>query len=274
MPTYLERYLAGEHAAVWDELAALGPLAPGTPLHAEARAVARATMTRARANVATLVQRLTALGYRFTSDALGPAPTPFAPPTAESLAALRALEEEYGPLPLALGAWYEVGGAVDFSGIHPRLGSEAADPGGIVRWLRGRGLNVRLAGAPGEPDTPADPLAPDPDFGLATDPLVIWPCIGPLVDESPGAGPGQARYSLGFAPDAITKAGESGGDGPHMDFGDARADAPLHGDDWEGVPFVSYLRTVFAWGGFPGLRAATNPPRALLDQLRAGLLAL
>jgi hypothetical protein len=274
MPGYLERYLAGEHEAVWAELTALGPLVSGTPLHAETRAVARATMSRARANVETLVQRLTALGYRFTSDVLGPPPTPFAPPTAESLAALRALEDEYGPLPLALGAWYEVGGAVDFSGIYPRLGNESADPGGIVRWLRGRGLNVRVAGASDEPDDLADPLAPDPDFGLATDPLVIWPCIEPLVDGYLDDEPGRAPYSLGFAPDAITKAGDSGGDGPHMDFGDARADAPLHGDDWEGVPFVRYLRTVFAWGGFPGLREATNPPLDVLDQLRAGLLPL
>ena len=78
MPTYLERYLAGEREQVWAELSARGPAIRAEPLFAEAQAVARETMTRARANVALLVQRLTSLGYRFVSDALGPRPTPYA----------------------------------------------------------------------------------------------------------------------------------------------------------------------------------------------------
>jgi hypothetical protein len=59
-----------------------------------------------------------------------------------------------------------------------------------------------------------------------------------------------------------------------MDFGDAAMDAPLHGDDWEGVHLVTYLRTAFAWGGFPGLREAIQPPREVLAQLVDGLLPL
>lgn len=70
------------------------------------------------------------------------------------------------------------------------------------------------------------------------------------------------------------KANVSGGDGPHLDFGNASMDAPLRGDDWEGVSFNTYLRTVFAWGGFPGLRAAASPPRELLALLCEGLLEI
>jgi hypothetical protein len=108
---------------------------------------------------------------------------------------------------------------------------------------------------------------------------VVWPCIEALVDvleEPPDQAGGEPHIlnSLGFAPDALGKANVSGGDGPHLDFGDPRMDAPLGGDDWQGVPFVTYLRTVFAWGGFPGLRNAVHPPRELLGQLCDGLLPL
>jgi hypothetical protein len=114
----------------------------------------------------------------------------------------------------------------------------------------------------------------DPDVGITADPLVIWPCLDALVDELPSDDSerdSHSQYYLGFAPDAITKANVSGGDGPHIAFGDASMDAPLLGDDWEGVPFVTYLRTVFAWGGFPGLRDEISPPRDLLELLREGL---
>lgn len=266
MPTYLERYRAGERAAVWSELTALGPVIRDEPLFADAQAVARETMTRARANVELLVQRLTALGYRFIGDVLGPNPTPYAPPTAESIAALRDLERQYGILPLSIETWYEVVGAVDCIGVYPRLSTyEEVNLSDMLRWYAGqRGL----------------PSAGDPDAGIASDPLVIWPCIDVLVDEldvepddDPSGGP-HPRYFLGFAPDALTKANVSGGDGPHIAFGTASMDAPLVGDDWEGVPFVTYLRTAFSWGGFPGLRDEISPPRELLSALCEGLLPL
>ena len=94
-----------------------------------------------------------------------------------------------------------------------------------------------------------------------------------LPPDQAGSG-SRVQYSLGFAPDALHKANVSGGDGPHIAFGDASMDAPLQGDDWEGVPFVSYLRTAFAWGGFPGLREAVDPPRDLLASLCEGLQPL
>lgn len=283
--TYLDRYLAGEHEAVWTELTALGPAIREQPLFADAQAVARETMTRARANVELLVQRLTALGYRFTGDVIGPPPAPYAPPSDESLTALRNLEAQHGILPLAIETWYAVVGAVDFTGIYPRLSAiEGFGAEGYVDMMMG-GERIRVRSlfpfyAHSAPPS-TEPF--DPDAGIASDPLVIWPCIDALMDtlededEEPSDHPGgepRVQYFLCLAPDALHKANVSGGDGPHIQFGDPRMDAPLRGDDWEGVPFVTYLRTAFAWGGFPGLREAVNPPRDLLTVLSDGLLPL
>jgi hypothetical protein len=65
MPTFLERYQAGEHAAVWDELMSLGDAVRHEPYYKDAAAVANETMRRARHNVELLIQRLDAMGYRF-----------------------------------------------------------------------------------------------------------------------------------------------------------------------------------------------------------------
>lgn len=58
MPTYLERYLAGEHEPVWSELVALGPAVRQEPVLADASAVAYEVVRRARANIETLIDRL------------------------------------------------------------------------------------------------------------------------------------------------------------------------------------------------------------------------
>ena len=281
MPTYLERYLAGEREAVWEELTALGAAIRDEPLFADAQAVARETMRRARTNVELLVGRLSALGYRFVDPAVGTTAMPYQPPSEESLAALRELEAQYGLLPLSIETWHEVVGAVDLTGVYPRLStySGVGAEGYVDVKMGGEVIRVRsdfpfydrgASGAFGPPD---------PDAGIASDPLVVFPCVDALVDElveptDDPDGERRVQYSLCLAPDALHKANVSGGDGPHIDFGDPRMDAPLHGDDWEGVSFVSYLRTVFEWGGFPGLRAAIDPPRKLLASLREGFLPL
>src|SRR5258708_18404433 len=48
MISYYERYLHGEHAAVWDELSQVGEAIFTEPLYADALAVAFATMQRAQ----------------------------------------------------------------------------------------------------------------------------------------------------------------------------------------------------------------------------------
>lgn len=65
MATFLERYQAGDRAAVWDDLVALGEGVRHELYYADAAAVAAQTMRRARHNVELLIQRLDAMGYRF-----------------------------------------------------------------------------------------------------------------------------------------------------------------------------------------------------------------
>jgi hypothetical protein len=65
MTTLLERYQAGDHIAVWNELTALGEGVRDQRYLADAAAVASETMRRARHNVELLIHRLDARGYRF-----------------------------------------------------------------------------------------------------------------------------------------------------------------------------------------------------------------
>jgi hypothetical protein len=68
MPTFHDRYTAGEHERVWAELVALGEAVRHEPVYTDAVAVARETMRRAQANVETLIDRLHSLGYRFDME--------------------------------------------------------------------------------------------------------------------------------------------------------------------------------------------------------------
>jgi len=270
--SYLERYRSGEHEAVWAELTALGPSVREAPLFADAHAVARETMTRVRANVETLVDRLRTLGYRFHNE------VPWDPPDDELLERLRDIEQRFGILPLALQTWYEVVGTVDFMGSHPHLSAYAPDVDlrQVDMYFQGKILRASLY-----PDfhilTSHDDLdvqrVPRPPDG---DPLVVDPCHESMVwplsdDDDEDVDPGPP-YGLVFAPDCVHKANESGGDPTQIYFPDPAMDGPLHGD-WEGTLFVPYLRTCFEWGGFPGLRELREPPREELAFLTAGLQA-
>src|SRR5512132_2538724 len=62
---WLERYKAGEYAAVWAEMQALGVEISKRAYSKAAEAVLRETMARARNNVLRLFAELPKLGYRF-----------------------------------------------------------------------------------------------------------------------------------------------------------------------------------------------------------------
>lgn len=68
MPTFLERYQSGDRRRVWIDLMSLGESVRRKEHIADAKAVARETMLRARDNVETLISRLTKLGYRFQTQ--------------------------------------------------------------------------------------------------------------------------------------------------------------------------------------------------------------
>ncbi len=112
MPTYLERYIAGEREAVWDELLALGAAIREQPLYTDALAVARETMTRARYNVELLVARLRASSYKFSSK------EPHKLPPSDIDKQIAKLEERTGVIPLSIRMWYEIVGEVNLSDKH------------------------------------------------------------------------------------------------------------------------------------------------------------
>lgn len=65
--SYYQRYLAGEHQPVWDELRALGQSLFEGPSLEDARRVASATMDRVKSNVDRIAEALTGFGYEFVS---------------------------------------------------------------------------------------------------------------------------------------------------------------------------------------------------------------
>jgi hypothetical protein len=113
MADLLDRYVNGEHQAVWKELVALGDRVREESQWDRAAAVARETMSRVRANVERLIPRLEAVGYRFSGR-------PHTLPTGHEPGLIDDYERRSGAaVPLSLRAFYEVVGAVDFRGRHP-----------------------------------------------------------------------------------------------------------------------------------------------------------
>lgn len=263
MSSYLERYLAGEYELVWAALQALGPAVREEPVYSDALAVARETMRRARANIETLIARLTARGWRFGYASLEPArcfeiedvldpPPSFAPPAPDVAARIAAIEARCGgPIPIALRAWYETVGAVNLTGAYP-------------------GGALSLPFQPGEEPAP-------PDLYRYADPLWIEepPAVRALRASWPTQGPPIAGLSL--APDEYIKEGYSGGGPIEIRIPEPAMDAPDAPDDENShylPPLARHLRDAFRWGGFPGL---ANWPGLTPDQLAYltdGLLAL
>jgi hypothetical protein len=142
--TYLDRYLAGEHERVWEELTSLGDQVRDEPTCCDALAVARETMRRVRLNIELLVSRLTRLRYQFGYDHLRAEadwarrqPKVFVP--ARQLAAdmLSAFEKRIGTLPLSLYAWYETVEEVSFVGRAPHSCGHFRFNPDVFRWYAG-----------------------------------------------------------------------------------------------------------------------------------------
>jgi hypothetical protein len=266
LPLY-DRYRAGAHRQVWEELVALGPEVRADPHAADALAVAYETMQRVDANVRTIVQRLQGMRYEFTAGRsshtgampqLGglvdmmamavsrltgqgtagtPSPRdgaarPQVPPEPNIRATLAGFEKEFGTLPLSLRAFYEVVGEVNLIGRHPTL-----DPKG-------------------------NPVAPDP--------LVVYGLDEGLVEDDGEDEEGASVITI--APDDLHKADTSGGDAYAMAIPDLRADGELLNERHD-LFFVDYLRLCFRFGGFPGYEGAAHVP-AELGTLSVGLIEL
>lgn len=108
-PRLLERYQAGDRIGVWNDLRALDELVRTKEYEADALAVARATMERARHNVLTIIERLKQLNFEFAHQ----------PHTKTT--GYQKVEKKLGPLPMSLKAWWEIVGAVNLMGSHDLL---------------------------------------------------------------------------------------------------------------------------------------------------------
>lgn len=224
MPTsFIERYVAGEHQEVWQDLLGFEGKVHDEPLHSQAYIVIYETMQRARYNVATLGTRLQALDYQFAFQ-------PWEKWDKRNANKLSHVENRYGSLPLSLRAWYQVVGLVDFTGYHPRLSR-------FAEWRGGEKCPVVYS----------DPLV------VGSFPRKLPETYYDYEDEEEYPSP---PYPLEIAPDPINKAGYSGS-APLAIYIPAQAiDAQLVCDPssgWNGVYFVDHLRTMFKYGGFAGL---------------------
>jgi hypothetical protein len=135
MPTFLERYMAGEYEQVWDELCSLGPDVR-KPLYFDgAVAVAHETMRRVRRNCEILIPCLETLGWRFGYEWARARLTTYQDPEASRAGVEREIAEQppllgeptpaaivdniesnNGLIPISLRAFYEVVGAINFVG--------------------------------------------------------------------------------------------------------------------------------------------------------------
>jgi len=233
-----DRYQAGAHREVWQELVSLGDRVREDPIAADALAVAYETMRRVESNVRTLAERLGTMGYRFVDDPseLGASPTrPHVPPPADIQKRVIAFEKEFGTLPLSLRAFYEVVGEVNFIGQHPTL-----DPAGN---------------------------------SVAADPLLVYGLDDGIVEYDEGDeddGEEGRPSAVTIAPDDLHKANTSGGDPYEMAIPDLRADGELL-NERHSLFFVDYLRLCCRFGGFPSYDGAAKVP-AEIGRLAAGLV--
>jgi hypothetical protein len=245
-PTFLARYLAGEHERVWSELRKLGKKVHAEPYYDDAWAVACETMRRVRQNVRTIHRRLAKLGYKFLARSRA-----WVPPAAEAPKLIARVERTIGPLPLSLRAFYLIVGSVDFRQSRKQFIH------GHYPHRRGDFVSVPELRVLGE-----------------ADPLVIWP-LKFLIEE------GQTRPAglyCCFAPDECHKANYSGGENYHVYLPNPSADVRIEGMYGIKETIVEHLRYCCRWGGFRGpLRASDTtcwkvaPNLQIISKLAAGL---
>jgi hypothetical protein len=210
----LARYEAGDHVAVWGELARADPL--DESWRAEAELVADATMRRVRRNAERLVDAVVARGWPVAQgDALRA-------PEADVDERLAELEEVTGaPVPPALSAFWRIVGGID-----------------LVPWG-----NQELPPSLPERLIHLDPLEIDSSRILRY-----------TIDEWRSENDGVHReialpIELQLSADSLHKAGISGGAPYSIWLPSGSADPVVHDEPHE-LRFTEYLRLAFGKAGF------------------------
>jgi hypothetical protein len=235
LPFY-DRYHAGDRIGVWNDLRALAERVRSEEHAADALAVAYNTMDRANHNVKILFERLVRMRFEFAEDCL-------TEPAAKSRKECRKIERKLGALPLSLRAWWDVVGAVNFTGDHDLLSWSAGLP------------NLALG-------------------TLLTDPLVIYPPEVTLAEIEMFEGGEEAEPACILAPDRYHKHGYSGGDSYAIALPCPAADGMVR-DEPNNLHLVDYLRLCFRYGGFPGFQDEESKiPGREMAVLTEGLLEI
>jgi len=304
MPTYITRYLAGERVEVWNELMALGEAVRHKPVQADANAVVKETMRRARCNIESLITRLSGMGYRFAAPALERELEKINKRIAEpkiNAFTLRLLQKEVaeGRRPAsALDPRQSPG----FPGwLAAQQEQKAALEAELERMATMPPLeNPRIFYEP-EPQTAKNcrdiekvtngplPLSIrcwykhvgyvsfagwhpvlNPDGSATADPLVIRPVsdiMGGLV-----SGRQNGRTALWLSVSDLNEAGYECRKPYRIWLPDPCVDVEL--ENLPQTTFAGYLRRAFEWGGFPGWERDPSPPRDIIAELTEGLLPI
>lgn len=236
MTTYFQRYQGGDYETVWLELIALGSdIRTDEILFRDAEAVAMETMQRVRQNVLELIAQLRKSKYIFTAFS-----KKYQPPAKNIKTYIQEIERKVGSMPLSIVAFMSIVGSVDFTGYFPE-----PDEYGHA-W--------------GQAALP-DPLVFQYPRSFFRSSFQEWSSnVADFGVNKIG------EFALEFAPDEYHKAAISGGVPYSIKLPNASIDALVE-DEWHHTTFVAYLRECFRWGGFPGLRRASSPPREYINRL-------
>ena len=110
---WLERYRSGEREQVWWELRQLGAAVRAPEVVSEALAVCDEMAVRARSNVETIIDRLTAQNFSFHSnDDERSSVVPFRSPSSTVPKTITVLEENWGPIRMVVSSWMRLVGDV------------------------------------------------------------------------------------------------------------------------------------------------------------------
>lgn len=282
MGSLAERYEAGDHTAVWDELSARNSTEFGPAELDDVARVCELTMQRFASNVATLVVRLTLMGYRFGTrystnlrrqsiEDLGlresmeqagrdvswidqgdveESVMGWGGPRADIDARLLRSERLLGALPLALRALIRRVDTVDLSGSFPNWEPSAFNFDTDGEW---------------------------PAFGVVSDPFNLTPIELAEDYRNPATGRihrdflAHGRFPLPIKVDHKLAANFAGAH-VTVSMPTAAVDPVLDGVyQRPQIRLVEYLRTVCDWGGFPGFAFADEVP-AEIGELKTGLV--
>lgn len=227
---YFDRYLGGDHLAVWRELINLGDAVLEEPLRSDALRVCEEVVRRARVNLQTLHCRLLNLGYEFAEPAVA-----LVDAGADAVRQVDEFEREVGAIPLVARVWYQAFQSVDFS---------QADSQRACR------------------DTITPPPAPDV-FGLGSHLVLIFQSLTRAREqlmvlsaeykERLEQVPNQEEYGLSEEyGNYLLSGGWASNCEPKGFVLPARGiDAVFYNDGGGDTYFVDQLRKAFEWGGFP-----------------------